>query len=88
MVTSRPHGDQLQLKAYAGTDPATKAGRKPSLVRWCVRHRDGWCAAEVNRPFREGTDWVPTRCGYGVCLPGGNERREPDCPECLETLKR
>lgn len=61
-----------------------------SRVRWCVRHRAGWCAIADNRKPAEGSDWVPTLCGIdddiGVTLGGGYDRREPDCPDCLALL--
>jgi hypothetical protein len=52
------------------------------MKRWCVRHRNGWCATATGKPFPETRDSVKTACGYFVILPGGCEFREPDCKEC------
>lgn len=55
---------------------------------WCVRHRDGWCAASrQSRKPAEGTNSVPTKCKHFVILPGGIDRRVPTCEECLEVLR-
>jgi hypothetical protein len=55
-----------------------------------VKHRDGWCALPEGHVFSEGDTFAPTLCevttGKGVNLPGGVERREPDCSDCLLTL--
>jgi hypothetical protein len=56
--------------------------------RWCVRHRDGWCATKNGKRHADTQDSVPTKCGYFVILPGGSERRAPDCPDCLAALTR
>lgn len=53
------------------------------MNRWCVRHRDGWCATASNRPHWEEDNNVPTRCGHFVVLPWGSAYREPTCGECL-----
>lgn len=57
------------------------------MTRWCVKHRDGWCAVEPDEEPAEGSWSVPTVCGYYVTLPGGYDRREPDCDECLAALE-
>lgn len=54
--------------------------------RWCAYHRDGWCAVAGNEEPAEGSYQVPTVCGWFVVLPGGFDRRVPDCPECLTAL--
>jgi hypothetical protein len=55
-----------------------------------VKHRHGWCATADNREPAEGTDWVPTLCGIdggtGIVAPGGYDKREPDCADCLALL--
>lgn len=56
------------------------------MRRWCVKHREGWCAVKGNRRFAEDADSVPTLCGHFVIFPGGIKRGEPDCPECLTKL--
>lgn len=55
-------------------------------VRWCAKHRDGWCAVFPDAEPDEGTDWVRTVCIGGINFPGGYERRKPDCPECIAAL--
>ncbi len=50
--------------------------------RWCVRHRDGWCATKTGKPHKESATNVYTRCGHVVILPMGSEKRVPTCVEC------
>jgi len=52
------------------------------LVRWCVRHRDGWCACKVNRNPGESAWSVETACNHFVMLPYGVAKRRPTCLEC------
>lgn len=54
---------------------------------WCVRHRDGWCAVRGNFEFPEEITSVETVCLHFVTLPGGCEKRLPDCQQCLTHLK-
>lgn len=55
---------------------------------WCVRHRDGWCATRGNYEPDEGVGSVPTVCGWFVNLPGGIDKRQPDCRDCLAALAK
>lgn len=55
--------------------------------RWCVQHREGWCACEVNRKPAESNDHVPTVCGHVITLPFGFEKRQPTCKDCRKDLK-
>jgi hypothetical protein len=64
---------------------ATHKNRGVSTPVWCVRHQDGWCACE-SEP-KEGENNVPTLCDHFIWLPGGFEKREPTCPECLKVLQ-
>jgi hypothetical protein len=57
------------------------------LVRWCVRHRDGWCACKVNRNPGESAWSVETACNQFVMLPYGVAKRRPTCPECAANTK-
>lgn len=54
---------------------------------WCVKHRDGWCAAKPNRPWDERAFNIGTRCGYVIVLPLGSKKGEPTCLECCEVLE-
>ena len=54
---------------------------------WCVKHRDGWCAAKHNHQWDERLFNVPTKCGYFITLPLGSKKGEPTCPECLDILE-
>ncbi len=67
---------------------AAPAGNMNAIpdVRWCVRHRDGWCAVDRDEEPAEGSWTVGTVCGYGVTLPFGYDRREPDCHNCRVLL--
>ena len=57
--------------------------------RWCVRHRNGWCAALEEGALPEDmADNVDTLCGMVVVLPFGFEEREPTCSECLKIMER
>lgn len=49
---------------------------------WCVKHRDGWCAAKPNKRFAEAATSIATKCGYWIALPWGCELRFPTCEEC------
>lgn len=53
---------------------------------WCVKHRDGWCATDTGKAFKEGVFTVKTMCQHHVCMPYGCEYREPTCKQCL-TMK-
>lgn len=55
---------------------------------WCVRHRDGWCAAKANKKPREGVNSVATLCGFHVVLPWGFSEREPTCDLCKAKLAK
>jgi hypothetical protein len=54
---------------------------------WCVKHRDGWCAADPNRQWDEKAFNVRTKCGYSIALPLGSKKGEPSCLECCEVLE-
>lgn len=54
---------------------------------WCVKHRDGWCAAKPNRTFGEDAENVATKCNHYVTFPLGCEKREPTCDECRTLLR-
>ena len=49
---------------------------------WCVRHKDGWCAVDNRKRFKESDSSVKTACGMVVTLPLGCEYRIPTCQEC------
>ena len=49
---------------------------------WCVGHRDGWCATDNAKRFRDSENTVKTACGMVVTMPFGCECRIPTCPEC------
>jgi hypothetical protein len=51
--------------------------------RWCVKHQDGWCLVRGGKKPAANADQVPTLCEYVVILPGGVEKRDPTCAECL-----
>jgi hypothetical protein len=53
------------------------------LVRWCVKHRDGWCACKVNAKPAEDSISVETACDHYVTLPYGFQKRKPTCPDCI-----
>lgn len=57
-----------------------------TLVRWCVKHKKGWCAIKGPRPKETATN-VPTKCGEFVILPHGTERRVPTCKKCLAAVE-
>ena len=52
-------------------------------VRWCVRHRDGWCACKIDAKPEENSSSVETACDHHVALPYGFQKRKPTCPECI-----
>jgi hypothetical protein len=56
-------------------------------LHWCVKSRDGWCATKVNRQPPEGATSVATLCQHFVVLPGGYERREPTCRDCIKVMR-
>lgn len=59
--------------------------RQPA-PRWCVQHRQGWCAlADGQEPWKE-LDSAPTLCGHFVWAPGNYKERVPDCVMCLIEL--
>lgn len=62
--------------------------RPLSYVRWCAKHKEGWCAVVPDRAPAEGSDGVPTLCEYVVNFPGGYDRREPTCADCLNVIAR
>lgn len=54
---------------------------------WIVRHRDGWCALPPGaEPDPEAFN-DPTLCGYVVTMRAGSDRGQPDCPDCLASLR-
>jgi hypothetical protein len=58
-------------------------GFAPSTVRWCVQHRDGWCAAkDQSQKPDEGHSVIPTECGHYIILPFGVKKMKPTCREC------
>jgi len=66
--------------------PSSKLQPDPPKHLVCAEHRDGWCAT-----FKKTTRYqesLRTLCGYYITGPGGIEEREPDCPDCLNVLKR
>lgn len=72
------------------------AGRKvPPMPKskpidvWIVKHRTGWCAtanAGRTRPDRNAIS-DETACGMFVTMRWGQEKGEPDCPDCLRALR-
>lgn len=57
------------------------------LPMWCVRHKDGWCAANARkRKPNPAAFKIKTRCAHYVTLPLGVEQRLPTCKECLRAL--
>ena len=56
--------------------------RKKYKERWCVKHRDGWCATKTGKPHKQDAVHVPTRCEHVITLPRGSEKRIPTCDEC------
>jgi hypothetical protein len=58
-----------------------------SSIRWCALSREGWCATVPNRRTPDSADSVKTLCQHHIVLPGGSERREPTCPDCLAVIK-
>lgn len=73
--------------------------QEPWCVAWIMRDENGrvvsmiyqeWCmlaSQPKNAPPRY-RDNMKTACDHWVTLPGGMERREPTCPECLAKLRR
>ena len=55
---------------------------------WCVQHRDGWCCTKAQpRGKPRYRDNVKTLCDHYVICTSRFERRQPDCPECIERRK-
>jgi hypothetical protein len=54
----------------------------------CVRSRDGWCVIASGEDYEGTPNSVNTLCGYVVILPWAGARRLPDCPLCLEALRK
>lgn len=54
---------------------------------WCVQHRDGWCAINTGKPFKDGKDQVYTKCRHWIIFPWGKEQCEPTCFECIEAIE-
>lgn len=52
----------------------------------CVRHRDGWCALKKGERLDPEAISDATACGYFITMRWGNEKREPDCPDCRRVL--
>lgn len=55
---------------------------------WCVGHEHGWCATAYGRQFGEKSLSVKTLCDCRITRPLGSDRRIPDCPQCIDKLRR
>lgn len=56
--------------------------------RLCVKSRgDRWCAVVDGLAPKENASSVAVMCGHFIILPGGIERRAPNCPDCIAAIK-
>lgn len=56
--------------------------------KWCVRHRDGWCATSRKTPPQDSVVNQKTVCKHYVVLPLGIKWGRPTCTECIVVLTK